>query len=58
MRRALRAELRALLAPEHPELAAVDHQEDEDVRSAVAALAADLELDLLAHPEYEDLSEE
>ena len=57
IRRALRAELRAVLAEDHPELVRVDLQEDEDLRAAIAALAEPMELDLEDHLEYEDLAE-
>ncbi len=57
VRKAVREELRIRLSPEHPELAVVDVQEDDDVRAAVSALAPDLGIDLADVPEYTDLEE-
>ena len=57
VRRALRDVLRERLAREDPELLLVDLQEDDDVRSAVAELAAQIDLDPGEIPVYEDLAE-
>ncbi|KAA3604959.1 MAG: hypothetical protein DWQ01_20355 [Planctomycetota bacterium] len=57
VRAGVREALRQRLSEKHDFQLAVDVQEDEDLRAAVAALAETLELDLAEIPEFEDLAE-